>query len=141
MAYKTRKQVRDLLKARIDTVKDDFLVYTNKFLKGKTTKSIVIESGGSVNTINSEDMRSNAYKYNIYVLDRIENFTDADTGTEFDDGLDAVQDSVDIKMQQVLDSIHGLCYFINENSNPIQDFTDGNNRLVGLVTEVRAENR
>ena len=123
MAYKTRKQVRDLLKARIDTVKDDFLVYTNKFLKGKTTKSIIIESAGTVNAINSEDMRANAYKYNIYVLDRIENFTNADTGSDFDSGLDSVQDSVDIKMQQVLNSIQGNCYFISENGNVVQDFT------------------
>lgn len=138
---KTGTQVRDALKVRIDAVSGDYNVYTNKFMKSKEYPCIVLERAGSVNYLDAYNMQPSGYKFNVYVLDKLDTVTQDDSGDAFDSGLDTVQDAIDIKTTEVLNSIYGLCNFVSENSNPILDFTDGNNRLVGSMTEVRAENR
>jgi len=138
MAYATRKQARDLLVTAIESVSGTWLTYTNIFEKGKGLPSINVVYNGIVNGIDSYDARAIGYKFNIYVLYDLNSDTNEEIGTVFDDALDSAEDIVEIKNKEILESIHHMIYTLGD-SNSIKDYTNGNNRIIGLVTEVQME--
>ena len=136
MAYTTRKQARDLLKTEIDAIADTWTVYTNIFERGKSLPSINIVPSGHANYIDAYDSRALTYNFDIYVLAKLEAYTTDSSGTDFDDGLDDAMDAVDAKNIEVLDSIHSVIDSLGDSSI-IRDYTDGNNRIIGLRTQVQ----